>query len=103
MIIAIRVNKLFLRSKTKSSSLPTPEYLSYTRIWRAHTGVMTEGVDIVLARGGVCVEVIASRGLISEKWVINRTGLKRQKINGRFDSQTRMFDGVYARWIADCR
>lgn len=53
MIIAIRVNKLFLRSKTKSSSLPTPEYLSYTRIWRAHTGVMTEGVDIVLARGGV--------------------------------------------------
>lgn len=54
MIITIRVNyKLLLRSKTKSSSLPTPEYLSYTRIWRAHTGVMTEGVDIVLARGGV--------------------------------------------------
>lgn len=52
---------------------------------------------------GEVFEVIASRGLISEKWVINRTGLKRQKINGRFDSQTRMFDGVYARWIADCR
>lgn len=28
-----------------------------------HIGVMTEGVDIALARGpGVCVEVIASRG-----------------------------------------